>query len=273
MSHLSTIERRILEDYLEMGSGYVLDFTNSSFMEALKEFCGENIYSDYYSDLGDSKGKRLRCFFSKASEEQLAKVIQGLLEYSRAFMPQRDVTKEEAIERMVARLGGGDVQEPEKDDNFLERSFPVVNFSNLPIETSFEEILQARWLEVKICSQGGAYLSSVIMIGSMLEAILLGVATRNPREFNQAPAAPRDEDGSVRKFHLWSLANFIDAAFQLEWLNLDVRKHSHSLREFRNFIHPYEQKATGFMPTQETSDIATQVFRAAISQIHRKFNS
>ena len=65
MPNLNTIEQRILEDYLQMGGGYVLDFTNHTFQQAILNFCGIDIYADTYADFGDSKAKRLRCFSLK----------------------------------------------------------------------------------------------------------------------------------------------------------------------------------------------------------------
>jgi len=108
------------------------------------------------------------------------------------------------------------------------------------------------------------------MTGSLLEAVLLGVASMNPREFNQAKSTPQDENGKPRKFPEWNLANLIDVAFETNWIDLDVKKHSHSLRDFRNYIHPFEQQNTGFQPTNETLAISMQVFRAAITQIKNK---
>ena len=254
-----------------MGSGYVLDFTNHSFQEAMKDFCDVDIYSDHYADLGDSKGKRLRCFFSKSSKEQLARVIQGLLDYAQTFIESRDVSKEPSIEKIINRLGGKPVADEETQENFLDKEFPKVDLSPLPIESSFIDIMQARWQEVASCERSGAYLSAVIMTGSLLEAILLGVASSNPREFNQSKSSPKDENGNPKKFPQWNLASLIEVAYETNWIDLDVKKHSHALRDFRNYIHPYQQKASGFHPTKETVAITMQVFRAAVAQIKRNF--
>jgi len=271
MSHLNTIDQRILEDYFQMGGGYVLDFTNQSFQQAIFDFCGVDIYSEEYADYGGSKGKRLRCFFGKTSKENLRKVITGLYEYAKACVPERDTTKEEAVEKIIGRLSGSPPPAKQEDEqDFLEKEFPKVDFSVLPVESSLVEILELRWKEVGCCQSAKAYLSAVIMTGSLLEAVLLGVASRNPSVFNQSKSTPKDENGKPRQFHMWSLASLIDVAFETNWIDLDVKKHSHSLRDFRNYIHPFEQKASGFQPTKETLSISMQVFRAAITQIKNK---
>lgn len=272
MPNLNTIEQRILEDYLQMGGGYVLDFTNHTFQQAMLDFCGVDIYADTYAAFGDSKAKRLRCFFSKGSNAQILKTISGLLDYAKACIPDRDQSVEAAIGKIIKRLGGAvETPVPSSEQDFLDKEFPEVDFSALSLEPSFVNILESRWKEVGCCMSAKAYLSAVIMTGSLLEAVLLGLASSNPSVFNQAKSTPRNEkNGKPKQFHEWNLASLIDVAFETEWIDLDVKKHSHSLRDFRNYIHPFEQKVSGFQPSKETLAIATQVFRAAIAQIKRK---
>jgi len=106
------------------------------------------------------------------------------------------------------------------------------------------------------------------LAGSTLEGILLGVATRCPKQFNRSAASPKDKSGKVRPFQEWSLSSFIDVAKDLGLIRVDTHKFSHVLRQFRNYIHPFEQMASGFAPRQHTAKICLQVLRAAIQEIH-----
>ena len=90
------------------------------------------------------------------------------------------------------------------------------------------------------------------------------MASANPQQFNQASNCPRDKLGAVKKFHEWTLAQFIDVAWELEYIGLDVKKFSHALRDFRNYIHPYAQMSSGFSPDNHTAEICLQVLKAAI---------
>jgi hypothetical protein len=47
----------------------------------------------------------------------------------------------------------------------------------------------------------------------------------------------------------------------------DTQKFSHSLRDFRNYIHPFEQMSSGFNPREHTAKICLQVLKAAIYEI------
>ena len=63
MARLSYAEKEIIEKALEMESGYVSDFTNRQFKEFIEDITSIDIYSEKYSSNGDSKAKRLRCFW------------------------------------------------------------------------------------------------------------------------------------------------------------------------------------------------------------------
>ena len=121
-------------------------------------------------------------------------------------------------------------------------------FEKLPIETAAMPIIESRLDEARTAMGAGAYLSVIFFCGSVLEAVLLGAAQKEPARFNRASASPKATDGSVKRFHEWSLAQFIDVACEIGLLKPDVKKFSHGLRDFRNYIHPYEQMVSGFTP-------------------------
>ena len=123
----------------------------------------------------------------------------------------------------------------------------------------------ARVKEAIECCTGTAPLSAVFMCGSILEGVLLAVALKNPAEFNQAMASPKQRDsGKVRPFQEWTLANLIDVAQEVGVLRLDVKKFGHAVRDFRNYIHPYEQMASNFQPDEHTAQLCLQVLRVAL---------
>ena len=96
-------------------------------------------------------------------------------------------------------------------------------------------------------SKCGCISFSNFLCGNILEGILLGVAKENPKQFNQSSVCPKHkETDKVKQFHEWSLNNFVEVAHDIGFIGLDVKTYSHSLRDFRNYIHPYEQMSSGF---------------------------
>jgi hypothetical protein len=81
MSDLNFKEKRILERILEMGSGYVLDFSNRTMQEFFIDSMGVDIYIEKYSFKGESKANRLRAFWEIESNYNVGLLIEKLLDH------------------------------------------------------------------------------------------------------------------------------------------------------------------------------------------------
>jgi len=154
-----------------------------------------------------------------------------------------------------------------KEDEFLKREFSEISLERIGLDGIVTETLKLRFEEIKKCLTAEAPLSVLFLAGSTLEGILLGIALKHPKEFNQSKSSPKDKEGKVKQFQDWTLSNYIDVAYDVGLLMEDVRKFSHSLRDFRNYIHPYAQVSSGFNPDKHTATICWQVLKAAIYQL------
>lgn len=273
MSSLKMIERDCFEELFGMGSGYVLDFSNRTFAEFFRENAGVDIYANKYAANGDSKARRLRAFIELEADSLVGKTLSELLEYWRYKTPQpnaKEANLHERAKQVVERLLGKATRPVDSGQDFLKKDFGPISLDRIPSAGPLVPILEARLAEAMRCLQAGAPLAVIFHCGSILEGLLLGLASVNPRQFNQAPNSPRDKSGNVKQFHEWSLAQFIDVACELDYLKLDVKKFSHSLRDFRNYIHPYEQMSARFDPDKHTAEICLQVLKAAIASLSRQ---
>lgn len=154
------------------------------------------------------------------------------------------------------------------ENEFLKQQFTEIKTQNLPIDSTIIPFLDNRIIEIEKCLSVKASLSAIFLIGSSLEGILLGLALKYPAAFNRAKSAPKDNtSGKVRNIHDRTLRNFIDVSHELGILKEDVKKFSHILRDFRNYIHPYEQMSHNFHPDENTCKICFQVLKAALFQI------
>ncbi len=164
----------------------------------------------------------------------------------------------------LQEIGNKDLKESE----FLKKEFGIIEIEKLPIDSALIPILDLRITEIKNCIGSKAFLAAIILMGSTLEGILLGMASENAKLFNQSNSAPKDKNtDKVFPFSKWNLNNFIDVAYEIGCIHLDVKKFSHGLREFRNYIHPYQQLTERFTPNEQTATICYQVLKAAIVQI------
>jgi len=269
VSSLTSLEKRRFEDLFGMASGYVLDFTDRTFAQFFKENGGTNIYDARYSNNGESKAKHLRSFWEMGDDAVVGKTLKAMLELWRYQNEsgkdgRADKTYSECL-KTITRLTGKEVVAEETEEEFLKKDFGSITIAGLNIDSTIAPILESRIKEAMECHHAGAPLASIFMCGSVLEGVLLNIALKNPAAFNQAQSSPKNkETQKVRPFQDWTLANLIDVAHEVGLLRLDVKKFSHVMRDFRNYIHPYEQMASRFDPDKHTAEICLQVLRAAI---------
>jgi len=270
VSNLKAIEKRIFEDLFGMGSGYVLDFSNNTFAEFFRETAKIDIYAPKYDFNGDSKAKRLRAFWEIEADTLVGNVLAELLEVWQYNISREGQTVDSPQYKhaagIAARLSGKQPDPVTTEQEFLHRQYQNISVKNLSIDPNLALVLESRLAEAQHCL-ASAPLATIFLCGSILEGILLGVALQKPKEFNQAANSPKDKDNKVKPFHDWSLAQFIDVAHGLGALKLDVKKFSHELRDFRNYIHPYQQLVSRFTPDKHTAEICLQVMKAAIADL------
>ena len=280
MSSLTNIEKLKLEKMFGMQSGYVMDFSDRSFKDFVFTSTKKDILSDQYSSNGTSKAKRLRVFWDIESDVVIGKLLLEMLEtwqaqklINNSVIQNNEQTLFDDSKKTANRLlGKQPASSPEKilnEDEFINRQFKGLSLEKLGLDGAITPVLNQRLDEIGKCLNSKASLAVIFLCGSTFEGILLGVATKKPKEFNQSKSAPK-KDGRVLPFNDWSLANFIDAAHSLELLGEDVKKFSHALRDFRNYIHPYQQMVSRFNPDEHTAKICWQVLQAAIFQLSRE---
>lgn len=271
MSSLSDIEKRYLERILAMESGYVLDYSDATFGEFFARH-KIDIHSQTYQTYGTSKAKKMRAFWERESDNIVAPILSEMLSAYEASCELNGRTIDTAIlekaKAAVSRLSGkSPASTSEAVGGFLNREFAVPNLHKLPVEPQVATIIDARLDEARKALNAGAYLSVIFLCGSVLEGVLLGAAQRNPERFNKSSLSPKSVDGKVKPFQDWSLSQYIDTACDVGLLKLDVKKFSHGLRDFRNYIHPYEQMISGFNPDQHTAKVCFQVLKAALASV------
>lgn len=72
MSTLTDVEKRYLENILDMGNGYVLDYTDATYGEFFDRH-GVDIHGHKYQTYGTSKAKRMRpCRTAKSRRDRIS---------------------------------------------------------------------------------------------------------------------------------------------------------------------------------------------------------
>ena len=83
MAKLSYNEQIYIEKILNMGGGYLLDFSNNTFQRFIFSVLEFDVYNKYEYE---SKAKLLRRIFNDYGNAQVGKLLMSLLEYKRAHL-------------------------------------------------------------------------------------------------------------------------------------------------------------------------------------------
>lgn len=137
------------------------------------------------------------------------------------------------------------------------------DFLNLNLDESFNNMLQKTWLEIQSCINSHAFTPAIIQMGSFLECLLLGMMRKYPHLANSAGCAPHDKSGKIKKFNDWKLSEMIDVSFEIGWIDHNVQKFSHILRDYRNLVHPILRMRNKMEPDYDTCKISIIVLEAS----------
>lgn len=81
MANLSLRDKRYLERFLEMETGYVLDFSNRTFRDFFIDAINLDIEEDKYYSNGSSKANRMRAFWKIESDFRVGALLEKVAEY------------------------------------------------------------------------------------------------------------------------------------------------------------------------------------------------
>ncbi len=138
MSNLTFTEKRRFEQLLGMETGYVLDFTNRSFAEFVRDSTGRDIYDARYNYESGSKANRLRAFWQKEENSMVGKLMGDMLDYAGGNTSQQEICR-----LIVARLLKDGADPVSQADAGQKEPSSVQRQRSLALAQLKEEILRA----------------------------------------------------------------------------------------------------------------------------------
>jgi len=102
MASLKFREKNSLEEFLEMGGGYVLNFSDRTFADFFRDFDVEIDDAQYMGGHSGSKANRMRSFLKIAPDQTVGELLQEMIEYAESYRP--DHPGADSCRAIVARL-------------------------------------------------------------------------------------------------------------------------------------------------------------------------
>lgn len=102
MPNIRSLDMKLVDDLFEMGSGYVLDFSDRTMAAFFAEELNVDIDEPSYREQGTSKAKRLRCYLNKVELAASVKALKALWEYREAT--RKGLGREEWVSNAEGRF-------------------------------------------------------------------------------------------------------------------------------------------------------------------------
>jgi hypothetical protein len=130
-----------------------------------------------------------------------------------------------------------------------------VSMDQVVSDPALAAVIQQRLDEARLCHDCGAYIATIIMLGSLLEGVLLSAVEER---LAGPPPKPLDRMG---------LQDLVELAHRERWIQVDVKMGSDLIRSYRNLVHPRAQVRMGAPPDSDTVDICWPVVNATLNDL------
>ena len=121
-------------------------------------------------------------------------------------------------------------------------------------DNSLRTILVRDYADAQRTFITAAWKATIILSGGAIEAILLDQLRKDEGAARAASKAPKQNDLSR-----WDLADLISVAVELKVVGPGVDKLSHSVREYRNLVHPGNEVRNRLTVGKEEARIALEI--------------
>ncbi len=127
-------------------------------------------------------------------------------------------------------------------------------------DAELRKIVERDYSEIQRALIAGCNKSVIILAGSAIEAILVDCLLADEARARGSRKAPTETD--IRR---WDLNDLINVGVDLNIVTIGVEKLSHSVRQYRNLVHPGNEIRNNLVFDKEEAKIAVEVLHI----IHR----
>jgi hypothetical protein len=124
-----------------------------------------------------------------------------------------------------------------------------------------QKIIERDYQEIQRTYIAKCWKSVIILSGGAIEAILIDLLQQNDANAMSSTSAPENSD--ITK---WDLCDLIKVSVELKLLSPSIDKLSHSVREYRNLIHPGNEIRNKLVFGEEEAKIAIEI----LNILHRE---
>lgn len=129
-------------------------------------------------------------------------------------------------------------------------------------DSGIRKILERDYFEVQKTVLTNSWKSAMLLSGGSIEAILLDLLHKDESAAKSSSKAPAETN-----LDRWHLNDLIEVAVETKLVSSAVAKLSHSVREYRNLIHPGVEIRGNLKVEPEEAKIAVEVLNILIREL------
>ncbi len=141
---------------------------------------------------------------------------------------------------------------------FLNNCFTIIK------DTDFRQILNADYKEIIKCYQNDCIKSGIILAGSIIEAVLLDHLLGDEPRTDELIKERYKKPIPIKKL---TFSKLIEISEDLELLTKVSKRVSYILQEFRNIIHPENQKRKEYVPVIEDLKLIVDLLNSILRRL------
>jgi hypothetical protein len=129
-------------------------------------------------------------------------------------------------------------------------------------DAAIRKILERDYQEIQRNMISSSWKSAIILCGGSIEAILLDLLLTDQAKAISSSKAPKEND-----LNKWDLNDLVEVSVEEKFIGSEIAKLSHTVREYRNLIHPGVEIRKGLKVESEEAKIAVEVLHILIREL------
>ena len=187
-------------------------------------------------------------------------VTESILDFRSAQETWQKITASRSDPgRVIAQTGYEFPLEPKPE--LLAVDFSFVS------DTKLRQIIDRDYSDLQGTAPS-AIKSRIILAGGLIEALLLdGLITRSADALSAKRAERDARSGTAKPLDEWHLSSLIDVATEIGILSEDASRHSATIRQYRNLVHPGLERRAPIAVRERVANIGEQVLWMVIEDL------
>jgi hypothetical protein len=137
-------------------------------------------------------------------------------------------------------------------------------------EPDLRSIIEGDYEEIRNCLDVKAYKATIVMCGSVMEALLLDALLKDEARARRSAKAPKDSNTKVETdFRRWTLKDMIEVAVNLTIIPDMTAGMTDAVRQYRNLIHPAVGTRKQITPEKEEANAARSALDLIIKNLRK----